>query len=125
MTPLQVQFDYSAQQKTYFFVTPCTVNNGCNYNSLNHEHPQNSVTTYFTGALLNTMDNLTLNSGQMCQPTDEDGPNLFDCQIKIFTKWYKSWSPSERSEFASQLNIIDPNLISSINSELQCQVRTH
>jgi len=81
--------------------------------------------TWNLGALLNTMDNLTLNSGQMCQPTDEDGPNLFDCQIKIFTKWYKSWSPSERSEFASQLNRIDPNLISSINSELQCQVRTH
>ena len=64
---------------------------------------------------MNTMDNLIVSSDQMCQEPN----SLFDCQIKIFTQWYKNWNPVERSEFANQLNIIDPDLIASINAHLQ------
>ena len=66
-------------------------------------------------SLLNTMDSLIVSSEQMCQEPN----NLFDCQIKIFTKWYKSWTLTEKTEFMKQLHLIDPELVSSINTHLQ------
>ena len=46
-----------------------------------------------------------------CLSIEGQGMSLFNCQMKIFVKWYENWTASQRSEFAHQINTIDPELI--------------
>jgi len=32
-----------------------------------------------------------------------EGPSVFECQLKIFRKWYSSWDPIEKIDFSNQL----------------------
>ena len=48
-----------------------------------------------------------------------EGPSIFECQLKIFGKWYTSWSPADRSDFAVQMNAVSPEFIAAINAQLQ------
>ena len=59
-----------------------------------------------------------------CLSIEGQGMSLFNCQMKIFVKWYENWTASQRSEFAHQINTIDPELISSISSQFQCHPRS-
>jgi len=97
----------------------------------------NSTFDTTPNTLSNTMDQLSLNQGQMYPELNEDdlslfnclsiegqGMSLFNCQMKIFVKWYENWTASQRSEFAHQINTIDPELISSISAQFQCHPRS-
>ena len=59
-----------------------------------------------------------------CLSIEGQGMSLFNCQMKIFVKWYENWTASQRSEFAHQINTIDPELISSISAQFQCHPRS-
>ena len=68
-------------------------------------------------ALMSTMTQMSLGTAS------KEGPSVFDCQLKIFSKWYGSWSPAETSEFASQLNSIHPEFVASLNSQMLNNLR--
>ena len=34
----------------------------------------------------------------------KDGPSVFECQLKIFQKWYSSWSETDKTTFQNDLN---------------------
>jgi len=34
---------------------------------------------------------------------ESDGPEMFDCQLKLMTNWWKRWSPEERNQFLQSL----------------------
>ena len=93
--------------------------------SLHSNQAQNTADTPNT--LSNTMNQLTLNPYQMYPELNEDDLSLFNCQMKIFMKWYPNWTASQKSEFANQINMIDPDLMSSINqliNQFQCHPRS-
>lgn len=60
--------------------------------------------------LMSTMTQMSL---------DKQGPSVFECQLKIFSKWHICWSPSDRTEFIIQLNTIAPEFIASVNAQLR------
>lgn len=64
--------------------------------------------------LMSTMTQLSLNQAA------KEGPTIFECQLKIFSKWYECWNPADRSEFAVELNAIAPEFISDVNAKLGC-----
>ena len=68
-------------------------------------------------ALMSTMTQMSLGTAS------KEGPSIFECQLKIFSKWYGSWSPAETSEFASQLNSIHPEFVASLNSQMLNNLR--
>ena len=68
-------------------------------------------------ALMSTMTQMSLGTAS------KEGPSVFECQLKIFSKWYGSWSPAETSEFASQLNSIHPEFVASLNSQMLNNLR--
>ena len=68
-------------------------------------------------ALMSTMTQMSLGTAS------KEGPSIFECQLKIFSKWYGSWSPAETSEFASQLNCIHPEFVASLNSQMLFNLR--
>ena len=68
-------------------------------------------------ALMSTMTQMSLGTAS------KEGPSVFECQLKIFSKWYGSWSPAETSEFASQLNSIHPEFVASLNAQMLYNLR--
>ena len=52
--------------------------------------------------LLANMDKMSLQS---------EGPSVFDCQLKIFSRWYTNWNSQERMEFLHQLSGKDPTFV--------------
>ena len=63
-----------------------------------------SLTTQFNNVSLNKQN--------------ENGPSIFECQLKIFSKWYSSWDPSAKREFWNKLKLNDPDFANSL--EKQC-----
>ena len=49
----------------------------------------------------------------------KEGPSVFDCQLKIFSKWYSSWTDNEKSEFATDLNSKYPEFMASLKLQIQ------
>jgi len=72
---------------------------------------------FTSAALMSTMTQMSLGTAS------KEGPSIFECQLKIFSKWYGSWSPAETSEFASQLNSIHPEFVASLNSQMLNNLR--
>ena len=72
-----------------------------------------STTDQSLDALMSTMTNLSLDSAK------NEGPGIFECQLKIFSKWYDGWNPGERSEFAVQINSVSPEFIAYVNVQLK------
>ena len=68
-------------------------------------------------ALMSTMTQMSLGTAS------KEGPSVFECQLKIFSKWYGSWSPAETSEFASQHNSIHPEFVASLNAQMLYSLR--
>ena len=80
----------------------------------NHSQENNDASIE---ALMSTMTQMSLGTAS------KEGPSVFECQLKIFSKWYGSWSPAETSEFASQLNSIHPEFVASLNSQMLNNLR--
>ena len=74
---------------------------------LKSEHPDHEEASIED--LMSTMTQMSLGAAK-------EGPSIFDCQLKIFSKWYGSWSPADKSEFASQLHSIHPEFVASLNA---------
>ena len=39
-----------------------------------------------------------------------DGPEVFDCQLKLVTSWWRRWSPEERRQFLQSLIVTWPEV---------------
>lgn len=44
------------------------------------------------------------------------GPSVFECQLKIFQKWFPSWTYDDRTQFTCDLNTIDPLFIQRLQN---------
>ncbi|XP_062850012.1 uncharacterized protein C14orf119 homolog [Trichomycterus rosablanca] len=45
-------------------------------------------------------------------------PNIFECQIRLWTQWFESWSEEERNAFLTNLEEKDPNFVAQFFREL-------
>lgn len=61
-------------------------------------------------SLFDAMDTLNMQ--------DKPPPNIFQCQIKLFTDWFQEWTDSERNAFVFNLNCIDPKFVESFNEHV-------
>ena len=59
-------------------------------------------------ATLESLSNL-LNKIDL-DPRNKDGPSVFECQIRIFNKWYSSWDEKVKEEFFGRLKSHYPEL---------------
>ena len=59
--------------------------------------------------LLGTMNKMSLEN------TKKEGPSVFECQLRIFSKWHHSWNPSDRADLVIQLNQIAPEFVAFLN----------
>ena len=37
-----------------------------------------------------------------------EGPSVFECQLRIFDKWFRQWTQEDKAQFASMLAEVDP-----------------
>ena len=37
-----------------------------------------------------------------------EGPSVFECQLRIFDKWFRQWTHEDKAAFASMLAEVDP-----------------
>ena len=63
-------------------------------------------------SLMSTMNQMSI------MPSRQEGPSIFECQLKIFAKWYGAWTPAETSEFTAQLHAVYPDFVESLNAQM-------
>ena len=39
-----------------------------------------------------------------------DGPEVFDCQLKMVTTWWRRWNPEEKRQFLQELSVSWPDV---------------
>ena len=61
----------------------------------------------------------TLMNQMSLSQVHKESPSIFECQLKIFSKWYQCWSPGDRSELSIQLHVLDPAFINFVNDRLR------
>ncbi|XP_066537860.1 uncharacterized protein C14orf119 homolog [Hoplias malabaricus] len=47
-------------------------------------------------------------------------PNIFECQLRLWTQWFESWSEDERNAFLNSLEDRDPTFVSQFYRGLAC-----
>ncbi|KAI4895632.1 hypothetical protein NFI96_033742 [Prochilodus magdalenae] len=47
-------------------------------------------------------------------------PNIFECQLRLWTQWFESWSEEERNAFLNSLEERDPAFVSQFYRALAC-----
>ena len=45
-------------------------------------------------------------------------PNIFQCQMKLFTQWFEEWSPKDRNVFMNKLQQMDPVFMQTFNEKV-------
>ena len=43
-------------------------------------------------------------------------PSIFQCQLKLFSQWFESWTHSDRNNFMVKLQEISPEFIQEFNA---------
>ncbi|KAM9064258.1 uncharacterized protein C14orf119 homolog [Sarcophilus harrisii] len=38
-------------------------------------------------------------------------PHIFDCQLRLWDQWFRSWAEEERNEFVRQLEVSEPDFV--------------
>nr|XP_020819695.1 uncharacterized protein C14orf119 homolog [Phascolarctos cinereus] len=38
-------------------------------------------------------------------------PRIFDCQLRLWDQWFRSWAEEERNEFVRQLETSEPDFV--------------
>ena len=37
-----------------------------------------------------------------------EGPSVFECQLRIFDKWFRQWTQEDKTKFAAMIAEVDP-----------------
>ncbi|KAJ6653106.1 hypothetical protein lerEdw1_010192 [Lerista edwardsae] len=45
-------------------------------------------------------------------------PSIFECQMRLWDQWFRSWSEAERNEFVRQMEETEPDLASRFYQEV-------
>lgn len=61
-------------------------------------------------ALFDAMDSLNVK---------DKPPSIFQCQLKLFSQWFETWTDKERNMLMMGLQEIDPQFLVAFNEELQ------
>ena len=86
--------NWSLEQKTYF------ANNLSK--SVTEQSPDDIASLESLSSLL---DNINLD------PQNKEGPSVFECQIRIFNKWYSSWDLNAKEDFLNRMKLQYPELL--------------
>ena len=62
-------------------------------------------------SLTKELDNMCVGRG------NKEGPSVFQCQLKIFCKWYSNWDMNCKKEFASRLKSQYPEFTNVLETE--------
>eukprot|EP00092_Neocalanus_flemingeri_P034592 GFUD01037625.1.p2 GENE.GFUD01037625.1~~GFUD01037625.1.p2 ORF type:complete len:107 (-),score=45.99 GFUD01037625.1:56-376(-) len=63
---------------------------------------QQFISTLVTETAGPSEEDLLLGLGSMGL-AENDGPQMFDCQLKMVTSWWRRWAPEERRQFLQSL----------------------
>ena len=74
-----------------------------------HEVPSEEYASL--DSLTSQLNDISLNK------QNKEGPSVFECQLKIFNKWYSSWDHSAKTEFWNKLRSSYPEFASSLEKE--------
>ena len=85
--------NWSLEQKTHF---------SSNLSNTIKEH--SSEDTASLESLSSMLNNIALD------PRNKGSPSVFECQIRIFNKWYSSWDQKVKEEFSDRLKSNYPEL---------------
>ncbi|XP_071080740.1 uncharacterized protein C14orf119-like [Haliotis cracherodii] len=53
----------------------------------------------------------------------EEDPDVFHCQLRLFSEWFEGWSDIEKNGLVEKLKLVDPSFVerlSSILSSIAC-----
>ena len=73
-------------------------------NLANNIREQSQDDTSSLESLSNLLNNIKLD------PNNKDSPSVFECQIRIFNKWYSSWDLKAKEEFFNRMKVQCPEL---------------
>ncbi|MGH0169564.1 UNVERIFIED_CONTAM: hypothetical protein FKN15_059750 [Acipenser sinensis] len=45
-------------------------------------------------------------------------PSIFECQLRLWTQWFETWSEEERNEFLRQLEGVEPAFVARFYQEV-------
>ena len=66
---------------------------------------------------IESLDNLTNKLNEISLNRSIEGPSVFQCQIKIFQKWYSNWDASTKLEFSNKLKTNFPDFTTSFEKQ--------
>ncbi|KAK3093775.1 hypothetical protein FSP39_020071 [Pinctada imbricata] len=46
-------------------------------------------------------------------------PSIFQCQLRLFTQWFETWSEKDRNDFMIKLRIADPAFVAKFDEEVK------
>lgn len=46
------------------------------------------------------------------------GPDIFKCQLKLFSSWFDGWTDRDRNDFLLKLEMVDPGFVNKFNAEV-------
>lgn len=72
-----------------------------------------TITDVSLESLMSQLGEISLNR------ENKEGPSVFECQLKIFSKWYSSWDFNVKAEFANDLNSRYPDFMASLKTQIQ------
>ncbi|XP_069094311.1 uncharacterized protein C14orf119 homolog isoform X1 [Pleurodeles waltl] len=49
---------------------------------------------------------------------DDQSPNIFQCQLRLWDQWFANWTEDERNEFLRRLEECDPNFVARFYKEV-------
>ena len=68
----------------------------------------NTVTDVSLESLMNQLGEISLHK------ENKEGPSVFECQLKIFNKWYSKWDLNAKTEFTDDLTFKYPDFMASL-----------
>ncbi|XP_063074585.1 uncharacterized protein C14orf119 homolog [Engraulis encrasicolus] len=51
-------------------------------------------------------------------------PNIFECQLRLWTQWFESWTEEERNTFITRLEEADPAFVAQFYTGVACTAGT-
>lgn len=99
----------------------CTVSWFSNWSHEQRQQFANTLSDIFHELCLEehvSLDSLTSQLNDISlNKQNKESPSVFDCQLKIFNKWYSSWDHNAKIEFWDKLKSSYPDFASLLEKE--------
>lgn len=51
--------------------------------------------------------------------SNDKPPSIFQCQMKLFSQWFDSWTDKQRNDFMLKLHCLDAEFVTRFNEEVE------